>query len=77
MFPEEDKKLILNIKKRRESSKRRANLKRDEEREENSSKPKPAKFEEAFHDSGSELGSDDEEGYIPEQFRNETLTKKV
>lgn len=79
-FPEEDKKLILNIKKRRDALKKKSVARREESHDSSHGEKKKGKdFEEAFHDSGSELGTDDEgdEGYIPEQYQNESAPKKV
>ncbi|KAI8896755.1 armadillo-type protein [Globomyces pollinis-pini] len=74
-FPQSDKKLILNIKKRKESLKKRKAMD-DADGNNGKSVVKPVKekaFVEAFHDSGSELDSDEEkdEHYIPEKFKDE------
>ena len=78
-FPEKDKKLIANIKKRRDAMKKKqAAAKLAPSISETAPVPldkKPKLFEEAFHDSGSELGSDDEDDYIPEQFKDEAAPK--
>ncbi|KAJ3322109.1 hypothetical protein HDV06_003560 [Boothiomyces sp. JEL0866] len=78
-FPEQDRKLIANIKKRRDALKKRKSQAVDEDIAEETKvqKPnaKPAKsFEKAFHDSDSELDSD--EDYIPEQFKDELSNHK-
>lgn len=80
LVPGTDKKLILNIRKRREAAARKKNA--GVSGNTGAGAPQATsskhKFEEAFHDSGSELGSDDEEKYIPEEYRNEnSINKKV
>jgi hypothetical protein len=72
-FPEEHKKLIQNIKKRRENLNRRKQAQRQET--ETESKPSKKNFEEAFQDSDSDLDSDD--NYIPDQFKEELAPKKA
>jgi ribosomal RNA-processing protein 12 len=71
--PEADKKLILNIKKRRERLKKRKNGPAKDEVAKTS-------FEDALHGSESELGSDrendDETSYLPEQFKPDPKTRK-
>jgi ribosomal RNA-processing protein 12 len=79
-FPEQDKKLILNIKKRRESLKKRAIANREGGEQESEEQPRgkqsaKPKFEEALHDSDSDLGSE-EEDYIPDQYKDETFSSK-
>lgn len=78
LVPGDDKKLIMNIKKRREAAARRkiAGVEGEGAGGGNGNGTGKAGFEEAFHDSGSELGSDDEEKYIPKDYRNETLVSK-
>ncbi|KAJ3257993.1 hypothetical protein HK103_004127 [Boothiomyces macroporosus] len=75
-FPEQDKKLIANIKKRRDAlKKRKAQPVEQDDTEAVKAKPNQAKsFEKAFHDSDSELDSDDD--YIPEQFKDELSNNK-
>lgn len=75
-IPEDDKKLIINIKKRRERlRKKKTGLKTDEQ-----TKAAPT-FEDALHGSESELGSDEEfereEDYLPEAFTNPKTRKEV
>ena len=80
LVPGTDKKLILNIRKRREAAARRkiAAVSGNTGATAPQATSSKHKFEEAFHDSGSELGSDDEENYIPEEYRNENaINKKV
>jgi uncharacterized membrane-anchored protein YhcB (DUF1043 family) len=77
-FPDSDKKLILNIKKRKESLKKRKQASRNQDQEEGEKKvEKKSKFDDAF-DSGSELESDADmdEDYIPEQFKEEKGNSK-
>lgn len=83
-FPESDKKLIANIRKRKESLKRRkAELRSSEKEQKNSDnthKTSNSKFQEAFLDSDSELDSDDEpndENYIPDDLKEEKYISKV
>ena len=69
--PEEDRKLVVNIRKRRERlKKQKASMSKDEK---NATEPnKPLKYDEALHESDSDLDSDaddKDEAYIPEQFR--------
>ena len=71
LIPDEDKKLILAIKKRREAFKRKKNASNVENEAPAEEKPK---FEEAIQDSGSDLESDDD-NYIPEQFAHEKAQK--
>jgi ribosomal RNA-processing protein 12 len=73
-FPEDHKKLILNIKKRRESLKKRKQSSLNQEAEP-PVKPSKKKFEEAFQDSDSELESDNDD-YIPDQFKEVRTSKK-
>jgi hypothetical protein len=74
-FPDQHKKLIANIKKRRESLKKRKQAGNDH-REQTQTQEKPKKFEEAFQDSDSDLDSDNDD-YIPEQFKEETRKQKT
>ncbi|KAJ3275758.1 hypothetical protein HDV01_007225 [Terramyces sp. JEL0728] len=83
-FPEQDKKLIANIKKRRDALKKRKSQSGNEDIAEQGEKDEKKKskggsqaksFEKAFHDSGSELESD-EDDYIPDQFKDELTNKK-
>ncbi|OUM63363.1 hypothetical protein PIROE2DRAFT_61341 [Piromyces sp. E2] len=82
--PEESKKLIVNIRKRRERAKRKSNTEKKDEENKNKEKTNE-NYEKTMYDSESDLGSGDEgsededegmDSYLPDQFKTSNKTKK-
>jgi len=82
--PEESKKLIINIRKRRERAKRKSNTEKKDEENKNKEKTNE-NYEKTMYDSESDLGSGDEnsddeddtmDSYLPEQFKTYNKTRK-
>jgi len=82
--PEDSKKLIINIRKRRERAKRKSNTEKKDEENKNKEKTNE-NYEKTMYDSESDLGSGDEDSededegmdsYLPEQFKTFNKTKK-
>lgn len=82
--PEESKKLIVNIRKRRERAKRKSNTEKKDEENKNKEKTNE-NYEKTMYDSESDLGSGDEnsddededmDSYLPDQFKTHNKTKK-
>jgi hypothetical protein len=82
--PEDSKKLIVNIRKRRERAKRKSNTEKKDEENKNKEKTNE-NYEKTMYDSESDLGSGDEnsdnededmDSYLPDQFKTYNKTKK-
>lgn len=82
--PEDNKKLIVNIRKRRERAKKKSNTEKKDEENKNKEKTNE-NYEKTMYDSESDLGSGDEDSededegmdsYLPDQFKTFNKTKK-